>query len=391
LILLFWASALFVAYTFIGYPAAMWLLARLRPMPVKKLLIQPTVSVVMAVHNGGSLLKAKLENLAELAYPKELLEVIVASDGSTDGTAALLNSAPGVKSVVCPRVGKAEALNRALAVTRNEIVVFTDIRQGIRPNAITALVSNFADESVGCVSGELMFASPNSNLSGISSYWRLEKMIRKSESASGSVMGVTGALYALRRSLFTPIPAGTLVDDLYVPLQVIRQGKRVVFESNAEVWDAITQSARSEFLRKVRTLAGNLQIVELMPSVLIDSRISFRLVSHKLSRLVAAWLLLMLFAGSWMLSGSPFYRTIAILQSAFYSLALTTALVPHLLNEFTGAIKAFCVMNAAALAAPFSYLRYRNDPMKIWANLRVPVEKPELVPTIPDKAANSGR
>jgi poly-beta-1,6-N-acetyl-D-glucosamine synthase len=389
---LFWASALFVVYTYLGYVGLVWMLSRVRPRPIKKSAIQPPVSIIMAVHNGADVLPAKVANLSELAYPGHLVEIVVASDGSTDATNEILNPANQVKSVICPRVGKAEALNRAVAVSSHEILVFTDARQRIEPDAISELVANFADDDVGCVSGELMFRRPGENsVSGISTYWRFEKLIRKSESASGSVMGVTGALYALRRSLFAPMPTGTLLDDVYVPLQVLGQGKRVAFEPKAQVWDTVTQEPRSEFSRKVRTLAGNLQIVELMPSLLIDRRMSFRFISHKLTRLLAPWLLVVLFCSSWLLSGSPFYRTLAMLQTAFYALGLVSALMPSLTFKLTSAIQAFCLMNAAALAAPFSYLRHRSDPKKIWTNWSVPIAKPESLPTIRGGSANTSR
>jgi cellulose synthase/poly-beta-1,6-N-acetylglucosamine synthase-like glycosyltransferase len=366
---LFWASTTLVLYTFVGYAAFIRLLAGVRPRRVKKAPIQPTVSIVIAVHNGAGCVAAKLNNLSALIYPRERLEIIVASDGSTDGTEEILNSFRNVKCVLCPRVGKAEALNRALTMSSSEIVVFTDIRQRIEPEAMAELVSNFADEEVGCVSGELMFSpqTGTGSASGISAYWRLEKLIRKCESDSGSVMGATGALYAVRRSLIKPLPIGTLLDDVYIPLEVLRQGKRVIFEPKARVWDAVAEKSGREFLRKVRTLAGNFQLVELLPWVLTDRRVRFRFVSHKLMRLLAPWLLLMTLLSAWGLSGSATYLGFALLETAVYALALVTVGVPWL-SRFrlcAGAL-AFTVMNLAAGCAAFQYLRYRRDPARLW-------------------------
>jgi cellulose synthase/poly-beta-1,6-N-acetylglucosamine synthase-like glycosyltransferase len=344
----------------------MWMLERFRPRPVRKFSSQPTVSIVIAVHNGAALLEGKLDNLSQLAYPKELLEIIIASDGSNDGTAEILNSARGVRAMICPRVGKAEALNRALAVSRNEIVVFADVRQKIHPDAIANLVQNFADSEVGCVSGELIFLSSENGVSGVSTYWKFEKVLRKSESASGSVMGATGALYAVRRSLVPLIPIGTLLDDVYVPLKVLQQGKRVVFEPHAIVWDTVAKKSGLEFSRKVRTLAGNFQILELMPQVLTDPAMRFRFVSHKLTRLLAPWLLLIVFVLSWLQVHSTFYLILAVAQAVFYGMAILALLPRFNAGRVVPAVKAFCLMNAAAAVALFSYLRHRRDLMRIW-------------------------
>jgi cellulose synthase/poly-beta-1,6-N-acetylglucosamine synthase-like glycosyltransferase len=369
---LFWASTIIVAYAFVGYAILMWLFAWLRPKHVIRGPIRPSVSILMAVHNGGEALLAKLKNLSTLNYPKEKLELIVVSDGSTDGTEEILSSAGGVKAIHCPRLGKSEALNHALAIASSEIVVFTDVRQRIEPDAIAELVSNFADEGVGCVSGELMFCAATTNkVAGISAYWKLEKLIRKCESASGSVIGATGALYAVRRSLIPRLPTGTLLDDVYVPLWVIRQGKRVIFEPKARAWDELSNGTASEFRRKVRTLAGNVQMLELAPWAIWNKAVRFRYVSHKLIRLVAPWLMIAMFFSAWALAGFKFYLVLAILQSLFYGIAAISALLPVLKRcSLATAAQAFCLMNAAAAIAPLTYLRYKSDPTRRWVSLK---------------------
>jgi biofilm PGA synthesis N-glycosyltransferase PgaC len=369
---LFWASTITVAYIFIGYAVLMWLLAWLNPRHVIRGPILPSVSFVMAVHNGGDAILDKLKNLSTLNYPKDKVEYIVVSDGSTDTTEKILSSAAGVRAIHSPRIGKAEALNRALAIASSEIVVFTDLRQRIEADAIVELVSNFADESVGCVSGELMFGSATTNkVAGISRYWNLEKLIRKCESASGSVIGATGALYAVRRSLIPRLPMGTLLDDVYVPVSVIRKGKRVIFEPKARVWDELSNSVALEFRRKVRTLAGNVQMLELAPWTMSDGAIRFRYISHKLLRLVAPWLLIAMFFSAWALAGFKFYLVLAILQSLFYGIAAVSTILPVLKRcSLATAAQAFCLMNAAAGIAPFTYLRYKSDPTRIWVSLK---------------------
>lgn len=366
MILLFWASAVGVVYIFVGYAGLMWLFARLSPKRAIREPICPGVSIVMAVHNGGEALLAKLENLSALNYPKEKLEIVIASDGSVDSTGEILRSLAGVKVILCPRVGKAEALNRAVAMSSNEIVVFTDVRQRIEPEAIAELVSDFADETIGCVSGELMFGLANKG-SGISAYWQLEKVLRKSESASGSVMGATGALYGARRSLIPTLPIGTLLDDVYIPLHIIRGGKRVIFEPRARAWDKPSPCDVSEFRRKVRTLSGSLQMLELAPWVIRERAVRFRFVSHKLGRLLAPWLLLAMLYSSWALAGSTFYLVLASLQSVFYIIAIAFPLLGTLRSRFLVAgARAFCLMNAAAAMALFTYARHRRHPTRIW-------------------------
>jgi cellulose synthase/poly-beta-1,6-N-acetylglucosamine synthase-like glycosyltransferase len=374
--MLFWSAVALSFYGFLGYPLLMWLVSRLRKKAVNKHNLQPTISVVMAVRNGGASLPAKLKNLRELSCPKELIEYVVASDGSTDETVRIITSAPDVRAIICPAVGKAEALNRAVSAAKGDIVVFTDVRQEIEPEAISELAANFADQRVGCVSGELMFRS-SQNGSGVSAYWRFEKAIRKWESASGSVMGATGALYAVRRSLIPPVPPGTILDDVYIPLQVIRQNSRVVFEPNARAWDDVAHVPSKEFDRKVRTLAGNFQLLERCPAVLLDRRICFRFVSHKLMRLMSPWLLLLAWLTSWSLSSSPLYLWLASMQTIAYAVAALAMLIPDLRRmRLLNVVLTFSLMNTAALLALIRYLQHRNDPSQIWTVAREEVPQP---------------
>src|SRR6202030_2633618 len=249
-------------------------------------------------------------------------------DGSTDGTEAILR-----QHLQNPRVhvvmnqlsrGKASGLNDAIELAHGDIVVFTDARQNIEAGALRFLVENFADLEVGCASGELMLGDPTVGETGqgMGLYWRIEKCVRELESASGSVVGATGALYAVRRELLPTIPEGTILDDVYIPLQVVRQGRRVVFESRARAWDSPDLGGGLEFARKVRTLSGNYQLVQLMPWVLSGQNpVLLRFVSHKLLRLVVPFALAaMLISSLWL--RAPLYRLALVLQLAFYGLAL---------------------------------------------------------------------
>lgn len=295
-----WSSATLLVHVFVGYPLLMWMQARLRPLPVSRRAILPTVSIVMAVHDGERFIRAKLANLRQLDYPTELIDIVVACDGCHDTTVATARRStdPRVTVLDFPnRRGKAACLNDAVALTRGEVLLFTDVRQKLSPVALKELVANLGDPAVGAVGGELHMENVRSGFAqGVDFYWRYEKGIRHAESLSGSTIGVSGALYAIRRSLFQPLPAGTVLDDVLVPMRVAAQGKRVVFEPKAMAWDQPSQLPEEERRRKIRTLAGNYQLIQLAPWLLAPWRnpLWFRFVSHKLLRLFAPWLILAL-------------------------------------------------------------------------------------------------
>jgi cellulose synthase/poly-beta-1,6-N-acetylglucosamine synthase-like glycosyltransferase len=252
--------------------------------------------------------------------------------------------------------GKASGLNDAIELAQGEIVVFTDVRQKIEPSAVCRLVENFADPEVGCASGELMLGDPSQGESGkgLSLYWRIEKSVRELEAASGSVVGATGALYAVRRELLTTLPPEAILDDVYVPMQVVRQGKRVVFDERARAWDDPNLGTDREFARKVRTLSGNYQLLQLAPWLLSSSNpIRFEFISHKLMRLVAPLALAALLITSMVLSGS-FYRAGLTIQLAFYglsALALTGVVKRGILSRIADAAGTFVMLNGAAVVA----------------------------------------
>ena len=209
---LFWLAAALVVYTYAGYVVWLWMRARLFPWPARRGAHQPSVSIVMVVRNEERFLREKLSNLLQLDYPLDRCEVVVVSDGSNDGTEQILRDyASNARIHVALNQlaqGKASGLNDAMEVAQGEIVLFTDARQMIEPTAVRLLVENFSDPDVGCASGELMLGDIQQGESsqGLSLYWRMEKQIRKLEAASGSVVGATGALYAVRRELLTRVP-----------------------------------------------------------------------------------------------------------------------------------------------------------------------------------------
>jgi cellulose synthase/poly-beta-1,6-N-acetylglucosamine synthase-like glycosyltransferase len=364
----FWSSVAILAYTYAGYPAWLWLRSQLRVRPVHAASGAPSVSIVMVVRNEAGVLEGKLSNLMALDYPADLVEIIVVSDGSTDGSNGILRNhqaKPRLQTVVkAESRGKAAGLNDAIGLAHGDIVLFTDARQKIERGALRLLAAQFADPAVGCASGELMLGDPDSGevVRGMGLYWRIEKAVREMESASGSVVGATGALYAVRRQLLVPVPAGTILDDVYIPMHVVRQGFRVIFVPSAHAWDVADQGTEREFSRKVRTLTGNYQLVQFAPWLLGSSNpLRFEFISHKLMRLFAPFALAAALIAALALP-QPIYRAALILQVAFYGLGLIamTKLLKGPLARVADAASTFVILNSAAAVAFVKFITGRR-------------------------------
>jgi poly-beta-1,6-N-acetyl-D-glucosamine synthase len=364
----FWGATALVAYTYFGYAGWLWLRSHWWRKEVRQGPFSPFVSVVMVVRNEERMLECKLENLLTLDYPAELIQLVVVSDGSTDRTEAILHehaSNPRVNVVLNQLSrGKASGLNDALELAQGDIVVFTDARQHIEPGALRLLLENFADPQVGCVSGELMLGDPQTGETreGLGIYWRVEKRIRELEAVSGSVVGATGSLYAIRRNLLVPLPPETILDDVYLPMQVVRRGFRVVFDARARAWDSADLESGQEFARKVRTLSGNYQLLQLAPWLLTSANpIRFEFVSHKLLRLVVPFALAGILVASLVLR-APVYRLALALQVAFYGLSFLAIaqLKRGPVARLADAAFTFVVLNTAAVVAFANFVSGRK-------------------------------
>jgi len=382
-VFLFWFAAAFVAYSYLGYPLWIYVRSRLWPNRWTQAEIFPSVSIIMPVHNGAKGLRQKLNHLLNLDYPKGLLEVVVVSDGSTDGTNRILGEIADSRlvSIICPENrGKANALNYAMNQAKGEVVVFVDIRPKLEKTALRQIISNFADPTVGCVAGELCLrikdhdASTNA-VSGL--YWRYEQGIRKCEALVDSPVGVYGGFYAVRRELAATIPEGLILDDMYQPLSIVRRGFRSVIDDRARVWDVWPETSGAEFHRKVRTLAGNYQLLWKEPWLLgRTNRLRFQLISHKLTRLAVPIFLFVLLWASFYLRASEPYAAVLLAQILFYALA-TTGLVwdTPVLKRVAGPASAFVLLNAAAVVAAIKYALSPRSLLGLWIKAESPGEE----------------
>lgn len=371
LMIIFLGSVAFIVYVLFFYPFALVIWSRISPKNVIRKYAPRTVSIVLPVHNGERWIANKLKDIRNLEYPPELLETIVISNASTDRTLQIAreNAGSHVRVIEVAKPGKAAALNAGLASARGEIVFFTDVRQALPPECLHALIADFADPRVGVVSGELVISEGDRREeASVGLYWKYEKLIRSSQSRIGSVPGATGSIYAMRRNLTRPLPEGTLLDDVYLPMCAYFRGYRITWEPEAKAYDE-PASLKTEFRRKVRTLAGNYQLIPMFPRLLIPNHpLWFHFVSHKLGRLFLPYALLLVFLSSFMLPAPLKYVAFGG-QALFYGIA---ALDPFLsdasaLKRFSSPLGTFVVMMAAALyAASILFV----PPEKLWKPTR---------------------
>jgi poly-beta-1,6-N-acetyl-D-glucosamine synthase len=319
-----------IVYTVAGYPLLLGWIAQRYFRPVTKDSSQlRTVSVIVVVYNGENFLADKLESILNQTYPQDRMQVLVISDGSTDRTDEIARgfSARGVRLLRVPHGGKPAALNAAVPEAEGEILVLTDVRQVLDSNAVAYLLACFADPHVGAVSGDMSVRSGDREESNVGLYWRYERWIRKQLAAVDSMMGATGPFYAIRRELFRPMPPDTLLDDMFVPLDAFFRGYRLVLEENAKAYDYPTD-IRTEFRRKVRTLAGNYQIMGQFPDLLSSrNRMLFHFVSYKVARLMLPWIAIALFLVSFALP-SPFWWIAVSLELIPCLIAVTDFITP---------------------------------------------------------------
>lgn len=359
-VLVFWSSVALIAYGYLGYPVLVYLLGRLRGRPHLREEITPRISLLVPAYNEGAVVRAKIHNCTQLDYPREQLEVFMASDGSTDGTSELIAEAGNaglLRGVVYQqRRGKAAVLNDLVAKASGEILVFSDASTMLDRGSLRALASNFADARVGCVSGIYRVVPGDRQGSGGAEavYWRYETFIRHAEARLGSMLGAHGALYAIRRELFEPLDAGTRNEDFILPVIILMKGYRSVYDIRAVATEDAGEM--TGFSRRVSLAAGNYQQMALLwkrGGWLRKPFLVFQLWSHKGLRLVTPLLLLGMYLSNLWLVSSAGYRAVFAAQTVFFTAALLGA-HPRLRRWGRALVAApyyFCMAHAAGVVA----------------------------------------
>lgn len=367
----FWGSVAVIAQTYLVFPAVVVARARWRPRPHDAGPVRPSLTVVVAAHDEGGVIAAKVRSVLACDYPADRLEVVVASDGSTDDTVREADVGdPRVRVLDLPRTGKAGALNAALAQTRSDVVVFTDANSAFAATTLTELVRPFADDAVGGVAGDQRYGAPEAGegatAEGERRYWDLDRRLKAAESIGGNVIGATGALYAVRRELVDVVPDG-VTDDFTTSTGVIARGRRLVFAPDAAVYEAVAGSADAEFRRKVRVMTRGLQAVRHRRE-LLDPRAhgfyAYQLVNHKvLRRLMAGPLTVLLLASAAGARRRPLARLALAGQLALYvpggvGLAFPRSRLGR--SRVAGLAGYFCLVNAAGAVAAWNVLTGRR-------------------------------
>lgn len=379
LLLFFLLFAVF--YAQLGYAGAMWILARVFPRKLKTTHPMPdAITIVLCVHNGAARIQQRLQNLAACEWAGQR-EFLVFCDGCDDDTASLALQA-GVEPVrvlsAPEQRGKWAALNDAIKAARHPIVVFADLRQTFDPQVIQKLAQAFRDPNVGAVSGLLEIAvSETGGGRGVDLYWRIERKLREWEAGFDSVIGCTGAIYAIRRDLYTDLPPGTILDDVVVPMRIAMQGYRIAYEPAALAFDPQTLDPDKEKARKLRTLVGNYQMLEQHPNWLVPwrNRLWCQLISHKYARLAVPWLMVVIAALTLLAPKTPTVWILLATQVACYGLGLLGSAFGGIRSRLVSIPAGFLLLQWSCARALFAHLRTRRDPLSLWKP-STPVQRP---------------
>jgi cellulose synthase/poly-beta-1,6-N-acetylglucosamine synthase-like glycosyltransferase len=331
-IVLFWAGIVQCGWSFVFYPMIIQFLAHIKSCdqgnPSVRQTGLPPITIIIAANNEESRICARIKNLLQCDYPSSLLEILVVSDGSSDNTVGKVESLQleNLRVLAFPeKSGKPVCINAAVKEASGDWLIFADSRQNFAPDALQVLSRHFSNSSVAAISGQLFpNASEGGTAQGIDFYWKMEKSLRYAESQVDSCIGCTGAIYALRKEFFQPIPQDTLLDDVIIPLQATHNGKRILFEPDAKAFDPQRLDPAVEKLRKARTLAGNFQMLFRYPGWLFpwQNRLWWKIFSHKYSRLLTPVSLMFALIGSWLSRDATPYQFFLGIQLFFYGLAI---------------------------------------------------------------------
>jgi cellulose synthase/poly-beta-1,6-N-acetylglucosamine synthase-like glycosyltransferase len=366
--LILWTSLALVAYSYAGYPLLIWTCARLfgrrREIPAAADADWPAVTLLIAAHNEERWIGPRLENALAQDYPLDRLEVLVASDGSRDATVTIASAfaARGVRVLDFPENrGKATVLNAGIQEARHPLVVFSDANTFFEPEAMRRLVRWFADPAVGAVCGRLVLTDPRKGRNVDSLYWKYETFLKKCESRLGALLGANGAIYALRKEDYVPIPPDTLVDDFVIPLvSKLKTGKGVIYDDEAVAWEESPPGIGDEFRRRSRIGAGGFQALLRLLPLLSPARgwVAFSFLSHKVLRWLSPFLLVLALAANLSCLDSTFHAAVLATQVAFYLVSAVGAYLPGrgTLSKLIRLPAMFTSMNLALLAGFWNWL-----------------------------------
>lgn len=325
----FWSAVSLIVFTYVGYSLVILLLSRVLRNPVRRAPFEPKVTYLITAYNEEKNIVAKLEQTLSLDYPRDKLEIIVASDGSTDRTDEIVEGFAdrGVRLIrVEGRVGKTETQNRAVMQASGDVVIFSDATTRYERSAVRNLVRNYADSTVGAVSGRYEYFNPTGGAIGVGSilFWKYENFVKTLQTNIKTITGCCGCIYSVRRAAYQPLPAD-IISDLVEPLKVLEKGYRIVFEPEAIAFEETTDRTREEFRMRVRVVTRGMRGILYMKKLFNPLRytfVSFQLFSHKVLRWFIPLFLLFALVSNVFLIGRPFYDATLALQLTFYALAL---------------------------------------------------------------------
>jgi cellulose synthase/poly-beta-1,6-N-acetylglucosamine synthase-like glycosyltransferase len=388
--ILFWGSIGLILYAYVGFPLLLVLRGFLRKRPVKEADFKPNISFVITAYNEGKSIGDKLDNVLSLDYPKQKMQVIVASDGSSDQTNEIVAGyeEQGVELLAFPRQGKIPTLNAAVSYTRGEILVFSDANSMYTSDALRHLLAPFADPKVGAVGGNQCYTphlGENTASFGERIYWNYDRLLKTMQSEAGNMISATGAIHAIRRDLFQQVPM-SVCDDFVISTHAIAEGYRLVFSPRAIAYETIAPTDEAEFKRKVRIFLRGLRTVWALKHFFNPFRYGFyavQIFSHKLLRWSIGWLLIALFGTSVALyRDGAIYQIATLGQAILYASALVALLLKRtplgswkILKPLTISYY-FCLANGAAIFAWLQLLRGKR--VDVWESKRQLVKSREV-------------
>ena len=369
---IFWICLFLTCYTYVFYPVLLVVLSKIfKQKEFDPEQIVPNISIIIAAYNEEKVIESRIENCLRLDYPKEKLEIIIASDGSNDGTCEIVRkyADQGVALYEYKeRRGKVNVLNDTVPKAKNEIIVLSDATTVFKANSVMELVQQFRDERVGAICGKLAFDSIDDagagQLEGV--YWKLESLIRRIEGRFGVLIGVTGAFYAIRKELFVPCSKDTIIEDFIIPMRILEKGYKVVYEEKALAAEQVAKHIIQEKKRRIRIGSGDYQALGMLKSML-DIRkgfSSFAFWSHKVIRWSVPFFMIVMFVLNMFLLKERLYLAIYALQCLFY----TAAFVGQLLSWMGVNVKVFSLcyyfvsMNLALWLGFLQFIAKKHSP-----------------------------